>query len=467
MHIIDLSIIFIYLTICFGVAIWIGRKSTLESFLVAGRNFNTTLLVFTMISTMVGLSTVIAASSATYSSGISYTVMSTFLILSGYILVWLFARKIKLFGDKYKAHTIGDFLAVRYSQRARVIGGIAIIISYFTYFAGLLLGLSQIFQIFGGSGLLLSLIFALGGVMVYTTISGVKSDFYTDIIHFFVMITALVIVMTPLMLIKAGGVTALFTDLPAGFTNIYNFGGAVFFWFVIIFGFPVFLLFMEVWQRIYASNNEKVARKVMIWSAILTIPFISIALIIGLVARKFLPGINPDQSFFLVIKNFLPTGILGLAIAGIIATILSTLNTVIMVISAIVTKDFYITLINKKADEKKYLKVGRIITFCVGIIGIIIAYIYPSLVDLAVAATEGLIILAPAIIGGFIWKRANEKAAFYSMLIGLILLWGSYPFLGKMSFIPAMIISLLIFIIVSLKKEKGSKNVVLKTNPKA
>src|SRR4030042_345300 len=119
METVDIVIILTYLTICFAVAIWLGRKSTLDSFLVAGRNFSTVLLVFTTLSTMVGLSTVLAASSATYSSGISYTVMAAILIMLGYALIWLFAKKIKIFGDKYKAHTMGDFLAVRYSQRAR------------------------------------------------------------------------------------------------------------------------------------------------------------------------------------------------------------------------------------------------------------------------------------------------------------------------------------------------------------
>jgi SSS family solute:Na+ symporter len=267
------------------------------------------------------------------------------------------------------------------------------------------------------------------------------------------MMIALVIVMIPLMLIKTGGIANLFSNIPQGFTNVYNFGGAGLFWFAIIFGFPTFLLYMEMWQRIYASNSAKVARKIITWSAMLTIPFILIALIVGLAARKFLPGINPDYSFLLVIKTFLPPGILGLAIAGVIATILSTLNTMIMVISAIFIKDFYMTFINKKASERKYLMIGRIITLCVGIVGIAIAYIYPNLVELAVAANEGLIVLAPAIIGGFIWKRANERGAFYSMLAGLVILWGSYPFLGKLSFIPAVIISLIIFIVFGLRKK--------------
>jgi len=457
MQTIDLVIIFAYLIGLFIFAIYIGRKSNLDNYLVAGRKFKTIFLVFTTLSTMVGLSTVIAAASATYSSGISFIAMATCLIMTGYVLVFLFAKKIKIFGDKFKAHTMGDFLAVRYSQRARVVGSIAIIISYFIFFAGLLLGLSQIFQIFSGTGLFWSLVFAMLGVIIYTTISGIKSDFYTDIIHFIVMMIALVIIMIPIMLIKTGG-WALFSNLPNGFTNIYNFGGAGFFWFGILLGFPVFLLYMEIWQRIYASNNPKTARKIIAWSAALTIPFLLIALIVGLAARKFLPNINPDYSFLLVIKTFLPAGLLGLAIAGLIATILSTLNTTIMVISAIITKDFYMTFINKHASDKKYLRVGRIITLCVSVVGISIAFLFPNLVELAVAANEGLIVLAPAIIGGFIWKRANEKAAFYSILIGLIILWGSYAFIGKYSFIPACIASLILYIAISLSSNQQHNN---------
>lgn len=457
MQTIDLIIIFTYLAGLFGFAIYIGRKSDLENYLVAGRNFKTIFLVFTMLSTMVGFSTVLATSSAAFSSGISLPIAGLIIILLGYVLVWIFTKKIKRFGDKYKAHTTGDFLAYRYSNRVRVIGSIALIVAYVIFYAALLLGLAQVFQIFRGEGLLASLVFALAGVIIYTAIAGIKSDFYTDIIHFIVMMVALVLIMLPLIIIKSDLISTIST-LPTEYFNMYNFAGPSFFYLLILFGFPIFLMYMEVWQRIYASNDEKTANRTLLYSALLTVPFIVLATFAGLIARINLPNINADAALLEVMRAYLPAGILGLGIAGLIATLLSTLNSVIMVISAIFTKDFYMTFWKKNESESHYLNTGRLISLIVGILGVGVAFLFPKFVELALAANEGLLILAPAIIGGFIWKRANEKAAFYSILIGLIILWGSYAFIGKYSFIPAVITSLIVFIFFSLRKNHAPQS---------
>ncbi|MGV8162310.1 MAG: sodium:solute symporter family protein [Candidatus Nanoarchaeia archaeon] len=457
---IDTIIIFAYLIGLFVFAILIGKSNTIESFLVGNRKFKTPFLIFTMLSTMVGMTALISASAAAYSSGISFGVMSIIIILLGYIMLLIFAKRIKNFGDKFKAHTIGDYLAHRFSRRTQMIASITIMVSYFIFFSGLLLGLSLILKVFGGVDLFWSLIFAVAGVVIYTTISGIKSDFYTDVIHFFVMFITLVVILIPMIIFKVGGFSNLFSNLPAGYLNIYNFAGPSFFWMGMIFGFPLFLFCMEIWQRIFAGHSYKTVKNTLIGSALLTIPFVFLAMILGLVAVKTMPGLDPNSATFELIKTYLSPGILGLAIAGIIAAILSTLNSTIMVISACATKDIYISNIDKSASPKKQLLVGRLITLFVGIVGISIALIFPNLVELAVAGNEGLLALAPAILAGFLWKRVTEKAAFYSILSGFIVLWGSYPFIGKFSFIPAIIISILALLILTYfrgKKKKKSK----------
>ncbi|MGV8169129.1 MAG: sodium:solute symporter family protein [Candidatus Nanoarchaeia archaeon] len=457
MHPIDTIIIFAYLIGLFIFAILIGKSSTIESFLVGNRKFRTPFLIFTMLSTMVGMSALISASAAAYSSGISYGVMSLILILLSYVVLLIFAKRIKNFGDKFKAHTIGDYLAHRFSRRTQLMASITIMVSYFIFFSGLLLGLSLLLKVFGGVDIFWALIFAVVGVVIYTTISGIKSDFYTDVIHFFVMFITLVVILIPLIIFKLGGFSKLFSNLPSGYLNVYNFAGPSFFWLGILLGFPLFLFCMELWQRIFAGHSYKTVRNTLIGSAILTIPFIFLAMILGLAAVKTLPGLDPNSATFELMKTYLSPGILGLAIAGIIAAILSTLNSTIMVISACATKDIYISNIDKKASPKKQLLVGRLITLFVGVVGISIALIFPNLVELAVAGNEGLLALAPAILAGFLWKRTTEKAAFYSILTGFVVLWGSYPFIGKFSFIPSAILSVIVLLVLTYFPGKKSK----------
>jgi SSS family solute:Na+ symporter len=95
------------------------------------------------------------------------------------------------------------------------------------------------------------------------------------------------------------------------------------------------------------------------------------------------------------------------------------------------------------------LKFGRIYTFLYGILGLIAAYLIPNIIKLQIISASTLSVLSPAIIGGLIWKKASSKGAFWSILIGLIITFLSYPWMPTISFIPGTLISIILFITIS------------------
>ena len=325
MHPLDLTIIVLYLLGLAYVGCWLLRKGSLEEFLVNGRKTKFFLLIFTIISSNVGIGTFLGFSSTAFETGISYGLSGFLGVFIGWIVVAKFAPRIKKFGDEHKAHTIGDFFGIRYSKHNRLIVSLIILISCFLLEALQFVGIAGLLQVLVGVNFKIIMFISSFVVIMYATVAGLRSNFYTDIIHFWVIVIVLFFVLLPVGLFNAGGIKII-SSLPARYFNPFAFGGPGFFIGALIFCIPVLLLSMEVWQRIYASSTEKEARRVFIWAAIVNVLFIIPPIVLGLIATKVVPSSRPDFALFELMKVMLPPGLFGLGIAGVIAAGLGTLK---------------------------------------------------------------------------------------------------------------------------------------------
>ena len=150
----------------------------------------------------------------------------------------------------------------------------------------------------------------------------------------------------------------------------------------------------------------------------------------------------------------LPVGLYGLVLAGFFAAVMSSADTVLLITSMTLVHDIYRKGMNRQMSEEETLRLSRKVTFVLGIMALIVALLIFNIVHLAIEAISFYVVLTPAIIFGFYWKRANNKAAIWSIIIGLI---GVIAFLfidPVQAFIPGIVLSFLTFIIVTfLTKE--------------
>ncbi len=451
---VDLIIIFTYLACMLLVATLVGRKETLEDFLVNRRRTKAAFLIFTVISTNVGAGTLVAVSSAGYTSGLSYALMGAIGAFVGFIIVALISPKIKNFGDKTKAHTLGDFFGERYSLSTRILTGLIILVSYFFWTALQFVAIAALLAVVTGLSITICLFLSSIVVILYTTIAGIKSDFYTDAIQFWMIIAIVFCVVAPLSLLRIGGIPALKT-LPASYFSPFGFGGPVFFFFGLIFGSALLLVSMEIWQRVYAAASPSTARKTFFFAAVVNIPMLVIPGFLGMTAALLFKNINPDLAFFKLLVFTLPTGLLGLGLAGLLAALMSTVDSMIMVGSATLLKDFY-KIFRPSASESTLLRKGRLFTFLFGLIALLTAHAIPNLVRLQLLGFFTLLVFAPAVVGGFFWKKATSKAAFISILLGFIITMVLVPFMPLMAFVPGFLTALLLFVLISLKSHSSS-----------
>jgi SSS family solute:Na+ symporter len=205
---------------------------------------------------------------------------------------------------------------------------------------------------------------------------------------------------------------------------------------------------MELWMRIFAAENEKKAIKSYIWSAILVVPFYLFPLFLGLLAIKTMPNINnPDSIFVRSMFKYLPHGILGLGMASLFAVVISTANTMIVVLGATLYRDVLGRPVSGGIRELRY---SRLITLLIGIIGVAFSMTIPNIVQLVLNAFFIIAILFPSLLCVAIWKRATSLGATLSIILGGLTTIILIPKMPTQAFLPGLAVSIIALIIGSL-----------------
>ena len=460
----DIAIVAVYLLALFGWAVYIGLRQTADDFLVLSRRASFLLVLFSIVSTWVGIGTTVATASASFENGISLGLTAASGGILGILIAAWFAPILKRFGDKFAAHSLGDFFGIRYSYVARIAAAAIIFFVYMQLTAAQFVGLASLLKVWSGLNFEIVVWFAAISTVIYTAFAGIKSDFYTDVVHFFVMFVVLFIFLLPITLDAIGGVSELGAQLPSSFFDPFAHGGIAFFIAGLIFGGGSVFVTMEFWQRIYSSKSEKTAQWALLCSIFIIIAFYSVSVFFGLAARILFPELaNPDHSIFVLMENLLPAGILGFGLAGFMAVFISTVNSTIMVASATFTKDFYAANSKKPVIPDEMLKIARLGTFICGVAGVGFAFLLPDIVALSVNSLLMLLILLPSVVFGFFWKCATSTAATASISAGFIFTMGFSVFIdAETAFAPGFLISLIVFVVVSrLTKHAESENIEL------
>lgn len=446
----DFGIVAAYLIALFAWAIHIGLRETADDFFVFSRRAPLLMVLFSLTSTWVGIGTTVATAASGYQTGISLGVTAVAgAVVGALVAAWL-APRLKAFGDQFEAHTIGDFYHVRYSSSARAVAAIFILVVYVMLTATQLVGLGTLLRVWTGVEYEILVWFAAGSTILYTAFAGLKSDFYTDAVHFVVMVVVLLLILFPLVLLDSQVISGL-KYLPKGHLDPLAYGGVSFLVAGLVFGAGSMFVTMEIWQRVYASASASIARTALYASILVIAAFYAVSSFFGLATRVAVPDLaDPDQALFVLMIRFLPHGVLGLGIAAFMAVFVSSANSMLMVSSATLTKDFYKGYLARDASGTQMLVAGRLATLVAGAFGVVVALTFPDLVALAVNALFMLLVLVPSVLGGFVWRRGTAAAATTSIVAGSLTLAVLLPKLPETAFVPAFVVALVVFVGMSL-----------------
>ena len=446
----DISVLVVYILAVLALGFYLSKKEGAEGYFVNNRKTKLLFLIFTALSTSVGAGTVLGVASASFQTGISFGILFMIASALGWALMGYLAPRIKKFGDEQKAYTFGDYLAHQYSDRARKIGRLVVLIAYFFATGIQFVAFAQLINVTTNLSFTPALLIVALVTILYTALAGVKGDFYTDALQFFVMFPVFIF-----LFIKGFALVSIqeLFILPEGFLNLYNYSGPIFFWAGVLFGFPLILTSVDAWQRIFAAVDEKTAKIAFYCSGVLKVGVIGAAILVGLLAYHIVPNAAADGAMFALMAEILPSGLLGLGLASVLAIIMSTVDTGMMVGSATITKDFFLAK-RPNTSEDEILKVGRISASLFGLVGLALAYFVQDIVTLAIVSFQVLLIFAPALLGGLVWKVKNEKSAYWSILLGFLTTLIILPINANFAFIPGLIVSIIAYFIPIFREKR-------------
>lgn len=366
-------------------------------------------------------------------------------IASGIIFAWLFlARKFREEADKYKVLTLPDYLAVRFQEKANIIRWIVTILiaSFFMFYVGAqLAGAGKVFlttfQINETTGIIIATIVIMGTAYF----GGFLSVVWTDMIQSFMMLFTLVVLPIIALIYIATNDLSITTSLAVAGDGFDSWMGGVT-------GFAIGVLFFnnfswffgylggqpQLSARFMALKNDHEAKQAITVAIIWTILAYAGAFLIGLTAiAMYEQGSFADAETVLphMILQLTPPWIAGLLLAGIIAAIITTANSQVMVVTSSVSEDIIHKALGMKLSDKQLVKISRIVVIAVGIIGMVIALTSESLVYLVVswawAGVGGT--LSPAILMTFFWRRFSSIGLIATVISGFVftILWISTP----------------------------------------
>ena len=509
----DYLIFIVYALIILGLGLWVsrnkeGKEKSAEDYFLAGKSLPWWAIGASLIAANISAEQFIGMSGSGFALGLaiaSYEWMAAItLIIVGKYFLPIFIEK--------KLYTIPEFVEKRFSSQLKTILAVFWISLYvFVNLASVMyLGGLAIETIIG-----IDLVYAVIGLALfaaaYSLYGGLTAVAWTDIIQvIFLVLGGLVTTYLALDTVSQGqgvmeGLKSIYNAAPDRFEMIldesnpeYNnlpgigvlIGGLwvanLYYW-----GFNQYII-----QRTLAAKSLKESQKGILFAAGLKLIIPFIVVIPGIAAYVIvndpeilaslgekglmnLPQEGQADKAYPWLMQFLPVGFKGLAFAALAAAIVSSLASMLNSTSTIFTMDIYKQLINKNADDRTTVRVGRISATVALIIGATMAPLLGGIDQAFQFIQEYTGIVSPGILAIFIlglfWKKTTNRAAIWGALssipIAMILKVGSkgwvegtslealfpnLPWMDQMGL--TALLTMAVIIVVSLRQNKGAED---------
>ena len=442
------------------------RVKTKADYLVAGRSLPAFVLVLTLLTSWIGAGSLFAGAENAYKNGFAALWQPAGGWL-GLLLIYFIAPRAR----KFAQFTLPDLLEARYNQVARVLGTFAILFAY--------VGITS-YQ-FKGGGDVLHLIFPeavtpeLGTyiiaafVILTTALAGMSSVAYMDA-GIGSLVTVICIVAAPMLFFKTGGWAGLHAALPA--THFQLLGNLT-----LVRGLeflvPTMLLMLGnqvMYQKFFSARSERDARLSVVGWIVGTLVLETLIISIAVFGSALFPtgeaALHPREIIPFTARNGLPPLMGALLLGAVFAKVISTASNYLFSPATNLVNDVFVRYLKPDAGNKQVLLVSRLMVVALGCWALWQSLGTTSVLKKSLYAyTIYSAALTPVILAAFFWKRATAKAAVASIAAGTVVTvsWDSLTphlpaILGERdAILPALVISVLCLIVVSLATAPPSK----------
>lgn len=502
---IDLTIIVIYILGIIWYGISKGKQQSSEDYFLAGRDMTWPIVGVSLFAANIGSNTLIGLTSDAYQTNTS---VYNYEWMAAVVLVF-FSIFFLPFYLKSKVYTMPEFLERRYDSRSRyyfsfitIVGNVIIDTASGLYAGNLILKI--IFPEISSTIIIICLALAAAA---YTIPGGLSSVVHTEVIQALLLILGSTI-LTYFCFVEVGGWSGMMSGLdslhntgylskPAG--EVFDMAGPVddsyMPWTGLLFGVP--LLGFYFWannqfmvQRVLSAKDLNHGRWGALFAGLMKVPVIFIMVVPGVMAIVLFSDLDisslnymtvdavgeralcenlkdcPNMTYPVLLYQLLPTGLLGLVIAGLLAAMSSSISATLNSASTLITMDF-VTKLNPGLTSKQLVRVGQVAT----VVLVLLAAFWTQYIEqISDSLWEYLQLvlgfIAPPVVAvflvGLFWKRGNGTGAIVSLFAGLVIAvflivsnaYGLVPVLDNIHFLHKapllMLTCFIVHVIVSL-----------------
>ena len=483
-------IFFLYIAIMIGIGFLFYSKSNSHSeYILGGRGMNVWVTALSAQASDMSGWLLLGLPGLAYAStlGTTEAIWTAIGLALGTYINWLIVAKPlrKYTQVANNSLTIPEFLQNRFQDKSgllRIIPAIFILIFFLIYTASGFVSGAKLFNLVFGIDYTVALIISIVIIVTYTFLGGFKAVCWTDLVQGIMMFCAVIIVAAVMYTSLNNVETFDVADLPKimmfpdGSAESYTWMGIIgaVAWGLGYFGQPHILV------RFMAIKSPKEVRPARIIAMVWVLVSLAAAVLVGYLGRPYFDILNQplaagaEETIFMVsVNKIFPIVIASILLSAILAAIMSTADSQLLVAASAVSGDFYKEFINKNASDKKLVWISRLTVVGIAILaGIFAANPNSSVFEIVSHAWAGFgAAFGPIILCALFWKRTNAKGAIAGIISGgvVALVWAYMSNIAGLfgvtelpkifslyEIVPGFIVSLAFIFIVSLATEKPS-----------
>lgn len=447
------AVFFVYLLLVGGITYFASRRTRdISGYVLGNRSLSPYTAAVSAGASDMSAWVMLALPALAYASGSEAAMTMVGLLAGHYLTALLVAPRLHRFSRLLKADTVPAYLCARIGATSgrgvvlRLISALLILVFMTLYVSSGLVAGGKLFSQLLGIDTQLAILLGALVIVLYTQVGGFLAISWTDMLQGMLMLM-LLLILPAILLGDAGFGGWQIADGPL----LGDANGSVLGWSVILSGLAWGLGYSGMPHVLARYKAVRSAREIPMFRRILTLWIglaMAMAVLIGILARSFYPEGSSVDAESLVLQlmatHFSPV-LAGIALAGIMAAVMSTADSQLLVASVAVSEDL-ISAQRASVSGKGRLLLSKLVVWIVGLVAVVIALQgNNTILDLVSYAWAGLgASFGPVIILSLFWRDLNYVGAWVGMLTGGIstVVFNQYSLLGLYELLPAFVMGL-------------------------
>ncbi len=465
-----------YILLMLGIGIYSTKFSSkgLGEFFLGGRSMNKFVVALSAVASGRSSWLLIGFTGMAFVKGVSAIWAAVGYVTAEFLMFLFAAPKLRRQTELKDDITVSDYFESRFNDKShvlRLISALIIIIFMTAYISAQFVGGGKAFASSFGTSSEAGIVITALIVLLYTMLGGFLAVSLTDVIQAFFMLFALFI-LPVISIAEFGGwnkvIDAVYNVNPDLIDPFAISTGALIGFIGIGLGSPgnphILVRYMSIKDPAELKFSAYVGT---FWNASMAIA----AVVIGLVGRAYfasaenLPGNDAENLYPYLAQLHLHPVLFGIVIASILAAIMSTADSMLLVSASAVIRDIYQKIINPKRNftQKELVFYSRLVILLIVIVALVFGYFASDLVFwLVLFAWGGLgAAFGPTILLSLFWRKTTKEGVAAGFVIGVltIIIWRQTPELKSIVYelVPGFLLSLFFTIVVSLVTQKKEK----------